>query len=208
MFMTAQVHFSPFKLPLDNMLRFTTELHTIITILVALLIQTDDSVEDRQILYDVVVLGTVGVLVLVPFVAVVAVKLREVQAIMRESLSQVSSQNGPLADVHMAIRRFELGLQSNEDRQTMLAYFDELGTGAQIWRDKVIVSHLTPDEMRMTLSDLEATLPKSQALAYHFTDLDSARLILSSIGIRAATVGQLGGGEKLCFLVNVLMQKR
>ena len=48
-----------------------------------------------------------------------------------------------------------------------------------------------------TLAALEAKEPKSHALGYHFTDLDSARLILGSIGIRAANVGQLGGGVSI-----------
>ena len=51
--------------------------------------------------------------------------------------------------------------------------------------------------MRDTLAALEAKEPKSHALGYHFTDLDSARLILGSIGIRAANVGQLGGGVSI-----------
>ena len=43
-----------------------------------------------------------------------------------------------------------------------------------------------------------ARLPKSQALGYHFTDVDSAHLILHGQGIRASTQGQLGGGVSVC----------
>jgi hypothetical protein len=74
----------------------------------------------------------------------------------------------------------------------MLEYFEEPGAGTQLWRDKVIASHLTAAEMHDTLAELEAQLPKSHALGYHFTDLDSVKLISSSIGIRASTDGQLG----------------
>ena len=36
------------------------------------------------------------------------------------------------------------------------------------------------------------------ALQLHFTDIKSCRLILNSMGIRASTVGQLGGGVSVC----------
>ena len=61
----------------------------------------------------------------------------------------------------------------------------------------LIASHLSAPQLRDTLAALEAKEPKSHALGYHFTDLDSARLILGSIGIRAANVGQLGGGVSI-----------
>eukprot|EP01046_Picozoa_sp_COSAG06_P063829 COSAG06_NODE_14990_length_1108_cov_1.971259_3_plen_76_part_01 len=43
-FVGAQIQFQPFKLPLDNLLRFSTELHTVITILVSFMIKADTHV--------------------------------------------------------------------------------------------------------------------------------------------------------------------
>ena len=39
---------------------------------------------------------------------------------------------------------------------------------------------------------------KGSDIALHFTDMQSCRLILNSMGIRASTVGQLGGGVSVC----------
>jgi len=53
--------------------------------------------------------------------------------------------------------------------------------------------------MSAMLRDIEQRLPKSEAIAYHFTDLDAARVILDqSQGLRASSVGQLGGGVSVC----------
>eukprot|EP01043_Picozoa_sp_COSAG02_P061965 COSAG02_NODE_8437_length_2570_cov_2.064751_2_plen_277_part_01 len=61
------------------------------------------------------------------------------------------------------------------------------------------MSHFTTEQMRAMLRDIEQRLPKSTAIAYHFTDLDAARVILDqSQGLRASTVGQLGGGVSVC----------
>eukprot|EP01043_Picozoa_sp_COSAG02_P062389 COSAG02_NODE_8596_length_2510_cov_2.997097_1_plen_805_part_10 len=60
------------------------------------------------------------------------------------------------------------------------------------------MTHLEPDLMKAAINELRTQLPKSQALGYHFTNIDSARLILHSQGIRASTAGQLGGGVSVC----------
>jgi hypothetical protein len=198
LFMTAQATFSPFKLPLDNLLRLSTELHTVITILIAFTIKADADAGSNKSLYDAVIVSTFMALVVLPFVAVVTVKVLRVRKLMHQALDDPSARDAATGDVHMAIQRFQLGLQDAADRKVMLEYFEKPGAGAQLWRDKVIASHLTAAEMRDTLAELEAQLPKSQALGYHFTDLDSVKLVLGSIGIRASTVGQLGGGVSIC----------
>jgi hypothetical protein len=45
---------------------------------------------------------------------------------------------------------------------------------------------------------LEQDLPASQGLGFHYTDLDSARIILATLGVRASSVGQLAGGVSVC----------
>jgi hypothetical protein len=40
---------------------------------------------------------------------------------------------------------------------------------------------------------------------YHYTDLDSAKLVVDSIGLRASNVGQLGGGVSICLTSPVEM---
>jgi hypothetical protein len=52
--------------------------------------------------------------------------------------------------------------------------------------------------MAELLENIEQQLPKSQSLAFHFTDKVSAGYILSGNGIRASRVGQLGGGVSVC----------
>ena len=93
----------------------------------------------------------------------------------------------------MAVKRFELGVQNNSDRKAFQAYLDAPTVGQKLWHGKQAAAHLTIDEMQATLGRLEAQLGKSQTLGLHFTDLDSW-LILSSIGVRASTAGQLSGG--------------
>jgi hypothetical protein len=205
LFMAAQINFRPFKLPLDNLLRFSTELHTVITILIAFTIKADPDAESNKSVYDAVMVSTFLALVVLPFVAVVVTKVHTLHKVMDQALEDPSARDATTGGVHMAIQRFQLGLQDAADRQTMLEYFEEPGAGAQLWRDMVIASHLTAGEMRDTLAELEAQLPKSHALGYHFTDLDSVKLISSSIGIRASTVGQLGVYSVL-FLDSVLSE--
>ena len=48
LFGMAHIQFTPFKLPLDNLLRFTTELHTVLTIVLANALKADDQVKTGQ----------------------------------------------------------------------------------------------------------------------------------------------------------------
>ena len=126
-FAMAHIYFLPFKLPLDNLLRFTTETHTVLTILLATSIKADSQAAERQATYDTFAVGTFVALVVLPFVLVVAGKLRAVRNTMRQSLTQAKTSQ--TADVRMAIRRFQLGLQSAEDRQIV---------SRSRWRDRLL----------------------------------------------------------------------
>ena len=170
-FLSAQAAFQPFKLPPDNLLRFSTELHTVITILVLFTIKADadaltDGSSSRRLHYDIVMVGTFVALVVLPFIAVVSMKLMKVRRLMSQDLEDSPSQDTTTGSVHMAMQRFQLGLQGAADRELVTAYLDKPSAGTQLWRDKVIASHLTPDELRDTLAELESQLPKSQALGY------------------------------------------
>ena len=183
---------SPFKLPLDNLLRFTTGPHRDHNCY-GYHDEIDSQIES-QTAYDAFAVGIRRAGRAASKLVVVA-KVRAVRDTMRQSLPE--AETNQTVDVHMALRRFQLGLQSAEDRQIAMEYLETPGAGTQLWRDKLIASHLSAQQMRDTLAALEAKEPKSHALGYHFTDLDSARLILGSIGIRAANVGQLGGGVSI-----------
>ena len=50
---------------------------------------------------------------------------------------------------------------------------------------------------------LEQELPASNELGFHYTDFQSAKLILGSLGIRASSEGQLGGGVSVCLATPV-----
>ena len=201
LFMLAHTRFVPYKLSQDNLLRGTTELHTLFTILLAALIKRDGDDESSRAVYDVVAVATFVGLVALPFVVIVGLQLRDIQTLMQDHLDLLrgreadsSAAAGTTAvDLGMAIRRHELGLQSSVDRQTVLEYFDDPSPGMEVWKDKTIVTHLAAHELQALLDEEEAQLPKSQSFGLHFTDLDSARLILTSLGIRASTVGQLNG---------------
>jgi hypothetical protein len=170
-FAIAQAAFQPFKLPPDNMLRVSTELHTVITILVSFTIKADaaalsDGSSSRRSLYDIVMVGTFIALVVLPFMAVISMKVMKVRRLMNQALEDSAAQEATTGSVHMAMQRFQLGLQSAADRELVTAYLDKPSAGTQLWRDKVIASHLTPEEMRDTLAELESQLPKSHALGY------------------------------------------
>jgi hypothetical protein len=170
-FAIAQAAFQPFKLPPDNLLRVSTELHTVITILVSFTIKADaaalsDGSSSRRSLYDIVMVGTFIALVVLPFMAVISMKVMKVRRLMNQALEDSAAQEATTGSVHMAMQRFQLGLQSAADRELVTAYLDKPSAGTQLWRDKVIASHLTPEEMRDTLAELESQLPKSHALGY------------------------------------------
>jgi hypothetical protein len=238
-FALAQSTVSPYKLLADNVLRLSTECHNIITIGIAILLKTDtaDDMTSRKKSYDLIMLGSFGVLVAIPFFVTIVAKLVSIRQLMRENLQGVdifsrgfgyleritgldldrdgsvgnvsdnssASKAGGVTqddqdqiDLKMVVKRFELGLQSDRDREVMLAYFDEPSPGMSLWKEKLAVGHLTSEQMQQTIVHLQAELPKSDTTGLHFTDLDSASLILNSIGIRASTVGQLSGGVSIC----------
>ena len=47
-------------------------------------------------------------------------------------------------------------------------------------------------------ASVQAQVQKGSDIALHFTDIRSCQLILNSMGIRASSVGQLGGGVSVC----------
>jgi hypothetical protein len=170
-FSSAQAAFQPFKLPPDNLLRFSTELHTVITILISFMIKADadalsDGSSSRQSFYDIVMVGTFVALVVLPFLVVISMKVMKLRRLMSQALENSAAHDATTGSVHMAMQRFELGLQSAADRELVTSYLDKPSAGTQLWRDKVIASHLKPDEMRDTLAELESQLPKSHALGY------------------------------------------
>jgi hypothetical protein len=129
----------------------------------------------------------------------IAAKLRQVKRAL-----VVPSSEDETATMAFTFQRFRLGLASSADTVVLKHFIEELGqdehsrAGARLWRDKELVAHFSSQQMGDLLSALEQGLPTSKQLGYHFTDLDSARLILTSLGIRASTVGQLGGGVSIC----------
>ena len=170
-FVGAQIQFQPFKLPLDNLLRFSTELHTVMTILISFMIKADthvltDGSSSRRLHYDIVMVGTFIALVVLPFLVVISMKVMKVRRLMGQALEDFAVQDATTGSVYMALQRFQLGLQSAADRELVTAYLDKPSAGTRLWREKVIASHLTPEEIRDTLTELEGQLPKSQALGY------------------------------------------
>eukprot|EP01043_Picozoa_sp_COSAG02_P001689 COSAG02_NODE_36_length_48934_cov_144.851029_14_plen_968_part_00 len=206
LFLLAHTNFRPYKLSWDNLLRGSTEVHTLFTIMIAVMLRADGDDESSRHIYDALAVATFVGLVALPFVVIVGLQLRDIQTLMQDHLDLLrgreadsSAAAGTTAvDLGMAIRRHELGLQSSVDRQTVLEYFDDPSPGMEVWKDKTIVTHLAAHELQALLEEEEAQLPKSQSFGLHFTDLDSARLILTSLGIRASTVGQLNGGVSIC----------
>eukprot|EP01047_Picozoa_sp_COSAG01_P041018 COSAG01_NODE_3491_length_6012_cov_3.665201_2_plen_1109_part_00 len=78
------------------------------------------------------------------------------------------------------------------ERMSLLEF---LKHGMRIWNAKLVVVHFDLHQMHSLLTDVRSQLPKSQDLALHFTDLNTARYAcLGCPGLRASSVGQLGGG--------------
>eukprot|EP01046_Picozoa_sp_COSAG06_P015371 COSAG06_NODE_982_length_11218_cov_22.274845_1_plen_1477_part_00 len=189
-FFSLQLSVAPFKLNQDNMFRASTECHVFLVLVAALMMRTEPvGYEDTS--YDWILSGTFILLVPGAFVITVVSKIRF-------ALSAQSSTG-----VDAAFNRFRLGLAIGGDCATLFSHFEQLRgelepPGMRLWRNKELVTHLEPGQLEVALSELGNRLPKSQALGYHFTDIDSARLILHGQGIRASTVGQLGGGVSVC----------
>eukprot|EP01045_Picozoa_sp_COSAG04_P022422 COSAG04_NODE_2533_length_3968_cov_2.130783_1_plen_286_part_10 len=125
--------------------------------------------------------------------------------LLKHVLGKTDTANGE-ASMEAAYTRFRLGLATDSDHKDLADFVDQLAAsnehiraGKRLWKSKRLVTHLDTEEMQQTLAEIEEQLPKSDALGYHFTDLDAARVILDeSQGLRASSVGQLGGGVSIC----------
>jgi hypothetical protein len=221
LFIAAQANLWPYKIQEDNRLRVFTEFHVFLTIAVALAFKTDldspfaasrsasiddeeryqDDVTSRKIYYDYFLMGTFMVMVPGAWVATVVSKLRKVNKVLQAS-------DGPTehlaAGMKAAYQRYSLGLAEGSDHMDLVDYFASLDAdehvraGQRLWRTKQMVSHFDSTEMTRLIAEVEQQVPKSHSIGFHFTDMNSARLILNSRGIRASTVGQLGGGVSIC----------
>ena len=84
--------------------------------------------------------------------------------------------------------------------------------GLRAWKTRAAVAHLDREQLKTELDLIHGVLSKEYELVYHFTDRISAGWILlgcgdaplkseppaEGSGIRASTVGQLGGGVSMC----------
>jgi len=131
---------------------------------------------------------------------------------VKQTLQHAAQTAGAQGDTQTRMRftfeRFRLGLTTGSETKDLADYItNELAlqnehqrAGMRLWSDLEVASHLSKEQMSSLFKDMESELPKSHSLGYHFTDLDSCRLILGSLGIRASTVGQLGGATALFLL--------
>jgi hypothetical protein len=183
MFFSLQLSVAPFKLTQDNLFRASTECHVFLVLVAALMMRTEPvGYEDSS--YDWILSATF--ILLVPGAFMITVLSKVKFALTAQSSTGVDA----------AFNRFRLGLAIGGDCATLFGHFDQLRgelepPGMRLWRNKQLVTHLEPGQLQVALSELSNRLPKSQALGYHFTDIDSARLILHSQGIRASTVSIL-----------------
>ena len=60
------------------------------------------------------------------------------------------------------------------------------------------IAHYTNDEMKAFINALSSDARRGERLVYHFTSKRTAGFILEGHGLRASTVGQLGGGLSVC----------
>eukprot|EP01046_Picozoa_sp_COSAG06_P039020 COSAG06_NODE_4562_length_4142_cov_30.248330_1_plen_913_part_10 len=154
--------------------------------------------------YDYMLLVTFAIFVGGATVATIITKMVLVaRAIASQSDDVTEGKQDAL--MRAAYTRFRLGLATGSDHLDLVDFIDQLDVnqhvraGKRLWREKELVSHFSDEQMSAMLSDIEQRLPRSEAIAYHFTDLDAARVILDqSQGLRASTVGQLGGGVSVC----------
>jgi hypothetical protein len=194
-FFALQVRTWPYKLHQDNIFRTATEMHVFLVIAAGLALRNDLSSETVSAKgYDWGLFLSFLVLVPGAFVITVIWKFRSAQEVM--SMSGIGG----------SFHRLRFGLASDADRaavrqhvQDVRLELDPTVKGKQVWLQKKLASHLTREQMEATLKALEGDLLKSESLGFHFTNLDSARLILDQgKGIRASKEGQLGGGVSIC----------
>jgi hypothetical protein len=219
----------PYKFDADNHLRAATEVHTCLTIAVALVFRTDmdstkgayfgtegedafrmytEDIADRRRPYDWLLMSTFIICVPGMFVLTIARKLRMVKQTLRHAAQTAEAQSDKQTRMRFTFERFRLGLTTGSETKDLADYItNELAVqnehqraGMRLWNDLEVASHLSKEQMSSLFTQMESELPKSHSLGYHFTDLDSCRLILGSLGIRASTVGQLGGATALFLL--------
>jgi hypothetical protein len=216
----------PYKLNADNNLRAFTELHVCLTVATALAFRTElDSTKgaffgleepdawgvynqdltDRRKQYDWLLISTFILCVPGAFVFTCVRKIMLVRKTLQVPAQTAATHRDNETVMRFTFKRFQLGLATARETKDLADYIhndlavenEHERAGMRVWRDKQIVSHLSSHEMSDLLNRLEQELPNSQSLGFHFTDLDSAKLITSSLGIRASTVGQLGGGVSI-----------
>jgi hypothetical protein len=143
------------------------------------------------------------------FILTIARKVRGVKQTLQHSAQTAEAQSDKQTRMRFTFERFRLGLTTGSETKDLADYItNELAVqnehqraGMRLWNDLEVASHLSKEQMSSLFTQMESELPKSHSLGYHlFTDLDSCRLILGSLGIRASTVGQLGGATALFLL--------
>jgi hypothetical protein len=197
-FFSAHAKLWPYRVEQDNIFRATTEAHLFITVMGSFVLRENMQMQMQQGAFDYLVefLLSIAFVFCVPvaFVYVIVKKFSDTRRIAHGS------------DTEAAFKWFQIGLGSDDDHAILTAYFEKVRQledptvkGKQLWLNKQLVSHLNLGQMQAALVALEADLLKSEALGFHFTNLDSARLILQEgKGIRASKIGQLGGGVSIC----------
>ncbi len=225
-FLSRHMWARPYKFDADNHLRAATEVHTCMMIAVALAFRTDldsthsaffgledegafdqfaeDSAE-RKRAYDWLLVSTFVICVPAMFTLTMVRKVRLIQKTLQYTAKATEAKSDRQTRMIFGFRRFQLGLLNDKETQALADYIStELAVtnehqraGRRLWNDLTVATHLRSKELASLLGKIQEELPRSHSIGYHFTDLDSANLILGSIGIRASTVGQLGGGVSI-----------
>ena len=222
------MYFWPYKAHLDNIFRMATEFQVFMSISTALVLRTDldspfaaelarspdspvvlerfsSDMATRRNFIDALLLVSFLILVLGGLCMTVLAKFRVVRLAVTTTHGEKIDLQDKATLMRAAYNRLSLGLATETENKELREYIDELNVddhvraGKRLWRTKKMVSHFSGREMRAAMEELSATLPKSDSLGWHFTDLDACQLILNgSKGIRASSVGQLGGGVSIC----------
>eukprot|EP01047_Picozoa_sp_COSAG01_P008155 COSAG01_NODE_317_length_18969_cov_378.101219_17_plen_1851_part_00 len=114
-------------------------------------------------------------------------------AVVREHEQAVVTPFCHAAAMHCSCETLEEFLDMQMQRRNV-----HVDAGLRVWNAKQYVGHFDSDQMDALLVAILNQMTKTRVVALHFTDMDSGRLITHSLGIRASTVGQLGGGVSVC----------
>eukprot|EP01046_Picozoa_sp_COSAG06_P015391 COSAG06_NODE_984_length_11197_cov_75.225806_7_plen_1198_part_00 len=217
----------PYKFTWDNRLRAATECHVMLLIAFGLASRTDfdspwapsfadsapgpkiqklyeDDISRATKNYDILLCFSFVVCVPLAFIVTIVSTLKEAKRALSKPAAEADASGDLATRMRFAFERMRYGLATFSDRQQLQDFVwllqkdEHERAGTRLWRNMAAVAHLSSSQMAAFLGRLEDELPKSHALGFHFTDLDSARLILSSTGIRASKQGQLGGGVYPC----------